>query len=112
MGEVYTARVWWRRAMAMAYSATTVLPADVCAATDKTKRRKIRSMGIVPKVGGYVQDGGVVARTEDALSAFQPQDGLFLEEIEFKRVLHGKARTQRLKLCSEHCGSDHLTDSL
>ena len=33
IGEVYTARVWWRIASAIAYSATAVLPAEVCAAT-------------------------------------------------------------------------------
>ena len=34
MGDVYTHRVMWLAANAMAYSATTVLPADVCAATN------------------------------------------------------------------------------
>lgn len=38
-GEVYTTRCLSRRAMAMAYSATTVLPAEVCAATSTDSRR-------------------------------------------------------------------------
>ena len=56
-GDVYTTRCLSRKAMAMAYSATTVFPADVCAATKTDSLRSSTDTDVswkASRTNGYV----------------------------------------------------------
>ena len=73
MGEVYTTRCPSRSDLAMAYSATTVFPAEVCAATSTDSFRSTYPMAVCWKgsrVKGYVFAGGRFLATASSSESF------------------------------------------